>query len=271
MIIRSERNRERGPISRAYRDNAVSETRVGLPQIGELGKNQESLIREFVPTIKFLALRLAVRVPSGLNVDDLISVGTLGLLDAISKFDSTRQIKFRTYAEFRIRGAMLDEIRAMDWVPRSIRKRIRKIQQASTRYTQRHAQPPTESELAAELDMNVEEINEVLLQAKSSVLLSLEDFGIQDDENLCPPIELVDRDQPTPLESLLTEDTRRIVVSSINRLPKRLRLILTLYHFEELTMKEIGTLLNVTESRICQLHAQAMIRLRSLLHWRIPR
>ena len=270
-MIHSEIHNESSQASRTFRNSPDSAKTEEIPYIDDWAGNPEELIREFIPTIKFLALRLSVRVPSGLNVDDLISVGTLGLLDAISKFDSTRKIKFRTYAEFRIRGAMLDEIRAMDWVPRSIRKRIRRIQQGTTKYIQRNLQPPTEAELAAELDMNVEELNKVLLQANSSVLLSLEDFGIQEDDTQSLPIELVDRDQPTPLESLLSEDTRRILVSSINRLPKRLRLVLTLYHFEELTMKEIGTLLNVTESRICQLHAQAMIRLRSLLHWRMPK
>ncbi len=161
---------------------AVKKNRVPSPKFALNGQDCENLIREFVPMIKYIALRLAMRMSSGLNVEDLISVGTLGLLDAFSKFDPTREIKFRTYAEFRIRGAMLDEIRAMDWVPRSIRKRIGKIQQATNAYTQRKCRPPTEAELAAELGMEAEEIDEILLQARGSVLLSLEDIGAHDDE-----------------------------------------------------------------------------------------
>ncbi len=235
------------------------------------GDEREQLIQDFVPVIKYMALRLAMRVSSGLNVEDLISAGTVGLLDAITKFDPSREIKFRTYAEFRIRGAMLDEIRAMDWVPRSMRERIGKIQHAANEYTKRKGRPPTESELAAELGMEAEEVDATLLQAKGSVVLSLEDLGSHDDD--AHPIldALADRDQPTPLESLLSEDTRKILADAIDHLPERQRLVLTLYYFEELTMKEIGATLNVTESRICQLHAQAMIRLKAQLHSRLSR
>ncbi|MCA9472424.1 MAG: FliA/WhiG family RNA polymerase sigma factor [Nitrospirales bacterium] len=235
------------------------------------GDEREQLIQDFVPVIKYMALRLVMRVSSGLNVEDLISAGTVGLLDAITKFDPSREIKFRTYAEFRIRGAMLDEIRAMDWVPRSMRERIGKIQHAANEYTKRKGRPPTEAELANELGMEPEEVDETLLQAKGSVILSLEDLGSNDDDSHPILDALADRDQPNPLESLLSEDTRKILADAIDHLPERQRLVLTLYYFEELTMKEIGATLNVTESRICQLHAQAMIRLKSHLHNRLSR
>ena len=234
-------------------------------------EERENLIQEFAPVIKYMALRLAMRVSSGLNVEDLISAGTVGLLDAITKFDPSREIKFRTYAEFRIRGAMLDEIRAMDWVPRSMRERIGKIQHAANEYTKRKGRPPTESELAAELGVDAEVVDETLLQAKGAVILSLEDLGTNDDETHPILDALADRDQPNPLESLLSEDTRKVLADAIDRLPERQRLVLTLYYFEELTMKEIGAVLNVTESRICQLHAQAMIRLKAQLHSRLSR
>ena len=249
----------------------VKETLVPENDFDPKKKDLETLIREFVPIIKFIALRLAMRMPNGLNIEDLMSVGTLGLLDALGKFDPTRNIKFRTYAEFRIRGAMLDEIRAMDWVPRSIRKQIGKIQQATNEYTCRNGRPPTEAELAGELEMEAEKIDKILLQAKGTVLLSFEDIRTQDDEPQSVLNGLVDQDQLNPLESLLFEDRRKILADSLDRLPERQRLVLTLYHFEELTMKEIGAVLKVTESRICQLHAQAMIRLKALLHSRIPR
>ena len=235
------------------------------------GDEREQLIQDFVPVIKYMALRLAMRVSSGLNVEDLISAGTVGLLDAITKFDPSREIKFRTYAEFRIRGAMLDEIRAMDWVPRSMRERIGKIQHAANEYTKRKGRPPTEAELAAELGIEAEEVDATLLQAKGSVVLSLEDLGSHDDDSHPILDALADRDQPNPLESLLSEDTRKILAEAIDHLPERQRLVLTLYYFEELTMKEIGATLSVTESRICQLHAQAMIRLKAQLHSRLSR
>jgi len=250
---------------------AIKDTRVPANDFNFNNKDCETLIREFAPIIKFIALRLGIRMPNGLNVDDLVSVGTLGLLDAMGKFDPTRNIKFRTYAEFRIRGAMLDEIRAMDWVPRSVRKRIGKIQHAANEYTRKNCRPPTEAELARELEMEPEKIDEILLQAKGTVLLSLEDIKTQDDEPHSVLNGLVDQDRQNPLEALLTEDRRKILADSLDRLPERQRLVLTLYHFEELTMKEIGAVLNVTESRICQLHAQAMIRLKALLHSRFSR
>ena len=234
-------------------------------------KDIESIIREFVPNIKYMAYRLAIRMPNGLNIEDLISVGTLGLLDALGKFDSTRNIKFRTYAEFRIRGAMLDEIRAMDWVPRSVRRKIGKIQHATNEYTRRNGRLPTESELAGELEIDAEKIDKILLQAKGTVLLSLEDIQTQSEEPHSVWNGLVDQDRPNPLEALLTEDRRKILADSLDRLPERQRLVLTLYHFEELTMREIGDVLNVTESRICQLHAEAMIRLKALLRRRFNR
>ncbi|MDR4494425.1 MAG: sigma-70 family RNA polymerase sigma factor [Nitrospirales bacterium] len=234
-------------------------------------QEREELIQEFLPVIKYMAMRLAMRVSNGLNVEDLMSAGMVGLLDAMTKFDPSREIKFRTYAEFRIRGAMLDEIRAMDWVPRSMRERIGKIQHAANEWTKRKGRPPSEAELAEVLGIEPHEVDETLLQAKGSVVLSLEDLGTNDEDSHPILDALADRDQPTPLESLVSEDARRALVEAIERLPERQRLVLTLYYFEELTMKEIGVVLSVTESRICQLHAQAMIRLKALLHARLDR
>jgi RNA polymerase sigma factor FliA len=239
--------------------------------VGIRGEEREVLIKEFVPVIKYMALRLAMRVPAGLNVEDLMSAGTVGLLDALSKFDSSREVKFRTYAEFRIRGAMLDEMRSMDWVPRSVRERIGRIQHAANEFTKRKGRTPSEQELAAELGVDAKEVDETLLQAKGTVVLSLDDLGTSDDDAHSILDVLADTDQPNPLESLLSEDTRKVLAEAIDRLPERQRLVLTLYYFEELTMKEIGTLLSVTESRICQLHAQAMVRLKAQLSNKLSR
>jgi RNA polymerase sigma factor for flagellar operon FliA len=159
----------------------------------------------------------------------------------------------------------------MDWVPRSLRERISKIQHATNEWTKRKGHPPTEAELAESLGMETQEVDETLLQAKGAVVLSLDDLG-SNEEDAHPILDvLADRDQPNPLESLVSEDARRALVDAIERLPDRQKLVLTLYYFEELTMKEIGVILHVTESRICQLHAQAMIKLKALLHTRLPR
>ena len=234
-------------------------------------QERETMIKDFLPVIKYMAMRLSMRASSGLNVEDLMSAGMVGLLDALTKFDPSREIKFRTYAEFRIRGAMLDEIRAMDWVPRSLRERIGKIQHAANEWTKRKGHPPTEEELAGSLGIEAKEVDETLLQAKGAVVLSLDDMGSHDEESHPILDALADRDQPSPLESLVSEDARRALVDAIERLPDRQRLVLTLYYFEELTMKEIGVILHVTESRICQLHAQSMIKLKALLHNRVIR
>jgi len=239
--------------------------------VGIRGEEREGMIKDFVPVIKYMALRLAMRVPAGLNVEDLISAGTVGLLDALSKYDPGREVKFRTYAEFRIRGAMLDEMRAMDWVPRSVRERMGRIQHAANEFTKRKGRTPTEQELATELGVDAKEVDDTLLQAKGAVVLSLDDLGTTDDDAHSILDALADTEQPSPLESLLSEDTRKVLADAIDRLPERQRLVLTLYYFEELTMKEVGTLLNVTESRICQLHAQAMVRLKAQLSNKLSR
>jgi RNA polymerase sigma factor FliA len=261
---------KRGAVTIAPEKSVSEQTRPSLPTKLSLStQEREAMIQEFLPVIKYMAMRMAMRVSSGLNVEDLMSAGMVGLLDALTKFDPSREIKFRTYAEFRIRGAMLDEIRAMDWVPRSLRERIGKIQHAANELTKRKGRPPTEEELAESLGMDAREVDETLLQAKGSVVLSLDDLGNHDDESHPVFDALADRDQPTPLESLVSEDARHALVEAIERLPERQRLVLTLYYFEELTMKEIGVVLHVTESRICQLHAQAMIKLKALLHTRL--
>ncbi len=234
-------------------------------------QERETMVTDFLPVIKYMAMRLSMRVSSGLNVEDLMSAGMVGLLDALTKFDPSREIKFRTYAEFRIRGAMLDEIRAMDWVPRSLRERIGKIQHAANEWTKRKGHPPTEEELAESLGMETKEVDATLLQAKGAVVLSLDDLGSHEEDSHPILDALADRTQPSPLEALVSEDARRALVDAIERLPDRQRLVLTLYYFEELTMKEIGVILHVTESRICQLHAQSMIKLKALLHNRLTR
>lgn len=222
---------------------------------------RERIIREFAPVIKAMAHRLAFRLPAHLDAQDLISAGVIGLMDALTKYDPAREAKFKTYAEFRIRGAMLDEIRAMDWVPRSVHERIAQLQKAQHAAEKRLGRPPTDEELAQELHLSVEELLDFLTRSQGAVLLSIEDLGVQDD---APAIirSLIDTRHPDPLAMVVSEDIRRTLARAIAELPEKERLVLTLYYYEELTMKEIGGILKVTESRVCQIHAKAILKLK---------
>jgi len=226
---------------------------------------QERIIREFAPVVKAIAHRLAFRLPAHLDADDLISVGIMGLMDAMKKYDPSREAKFKTYAEFRIRGAMLDEMRSMDWIPRSVHERLSTLEKANAELLSRLGRPPTEEELAAELKLTSSELAEFLTRAQGAVLVSLEDLGVQETDGRKILRMLVDTEHPDPLAMVVTENRREILAKAIDALPKKERLVLTLYYCEELTMKEIGRILNVTESRVCQLHTKAILTLKATL------
>lgn len=228
-------------------------------------QRREALIKEFAPTIKYLASRLASRLPSHLSAEDLISVGLIGLLNAFERYDPGRETKFKTYAEYRIRGAMLDEIRSMDWVPRSVRDRITMLQRTCEDLQKRKGRPPTEEEIADVLGLSADEYNDFLVRSQGAVVLSLDDMDGQDMEPKTLMQCLADPHATDPLASLVNDDTRRALGAAIEALPEKERLVVTLYYYEELTMKEIGKVLSVTESRVSQLHSQAVIRLKAAL------
>jgi RNA polymerase sigma factor for flagellar operon FliA len=226
---------------------------------------REWLIREFAPVIRAIAHRLAYRLPPHLDVDDLISVGVMGLMDAMGRYDPTREAKFKTYAEFRIRGAMLDEIRSMDWVPRSVRERINAVQKTQADLVKRYGRPPTEEEMAAALNLSVEELSELLSLAQGAVMVNIDELGLQEADRRSILRMLVETQHPDPLASVITEDVRATLRKAIEELPEKERLVVALYYVEELTMKEIGRVLNVTESRVCQIHTKAMLYLKAKL------
>lgn len=227
----------------------------------------ERIIREFAPVIKAIAHRLAFRLPAHLDADDLISAGVIGLMDAMTKYDPAREAKFKTYAEFRIRGAMLDEIRSMDWIPRSVHKRIGLLQKTHTELMKRYGRPPTDEEVAEALNLSLTELSDFLACAQGAVLLSLDDLGVQEEDGHHILRMLVDTEHPDPLSLVVSENVRERLAKAIEELPKKERLVLTLYYFEELTMKEIGRILNVTESRVCQIHTKAILCLKSKLQF----
>lgn len=227
--------------------------------------SRERVIREFAYVIKAMAHRLAFRLPAYLDAEDLISVGVIGLMDAMEKYDPSREAKFRTYAEFRIRGAMLDEIRSMDWIPRSVHERISLLQRTQSELLNRYGRPPSEEEVAAALKMSVAELDEFLSRAQGAVLISLDDLGIQEPDGHKILKTLADDEHPDPLSLVVHEREREALTRAIQELPEKERLVLTLYYYEELTMKEIGSILGVTESRVCQIHTKAVLHLKTKL------
>ncbi len=226
---------------------------------------REQIIREFAHVIRAIAHRLAFRLPAYLDAEDLVSVGVIGLMDAMDKYDPNREAKFKTYAEFRIRGAMLDEIRSMDWIPRSVHERISQLQRAQTELLNRLGRPPSDEETAAALGMSVSELDDFLSRSRGAVLISLDDLGIHEPDGNKILRMLADHQHPDPLSTIVNEREREHLATAIQALPEKERLVLTLYYYEELTMKEIGKILNVTESRVCQIHTKACLHLKSAL------
>ena len=223
---------------------------------------QERLIAEFAPKIRIMANRLSSRLPAHLDVDDIINVGVIGLMDAMTKYDPERETMFKTYAEFRIRGAMLDEIRAMDWVPRSIREKASKLRGVYQSIEQREGRPATEEEVAGELEIDLPTLHKMLQQVSHTAVLSLDDLGVDSDREVNILECIAQESTPDPLQDLLQQDTWDLLGEAIDRLPHKERMVVTLYYYEELTMREIGSVLGITESRVSQLHSQAILRVK---------
>jgi RNA polymerase sigma factor for flagellar operon FliA len=227
--------------------------------------HRELIIKEFAHIVKAMAYRLAYRLPAYMDAEDLVSVGIIGLMDAMDKYDPSREAKFKTYAEFRIRGAMLDEIRSMDWIPRSVHERVTTLQRTHAQLLNRLGRPPTDEEVAAEMKLSLAELDDFLVRSQGAVLVSLDDFNLHEPD--APKIldMLADRQHPDPLTTILNDQERERVADAIEQLPEKERLVLTLYYYEELTMKEIGRILKVTESRVCQIHTKAVLHLKGML------
>jgi len=227
---------------------------------------RDQLIMDYAPLIKFIAQKIAIRLPSNIELDDLTSAGVIGLMDAIEKYDPTRDNKFKTYAEFRIRGAILDELRSQDWVPRSVREKAKKIEKVYAALEQKLGRTATEKELAYELDMNLFELNDLISQVKAISLMSLDEMGgpsQSDRKSLLDCLENLNA--KNPYTQLKVSAMKNVLMKAIEDLPETQRLVLSLYYYEDLNLKEIGRILLVTESRVSQLHTQAVLKLRSRL------
>ncbi|MBV6477129.1 MAG: RNA polymerase sigma factor FliA [Rhodocyclaceae bacterium] len=228
---------------------------------GKLDRDQ--IIMQYAPLVKRIAYHLMAKLPASVQAEDIIQNGMIGLIDAVGRFEEGLGAQFETYAVQRIRGAMLDGLRENDWLPRSLRRDMRRIEGAVSQLEQRYGRQPTEGELAKALDMALGEYQKMLQDARGYQLLHLEDFGDGDDD------DYLDRHLPAadadPLTALLDKNMRDVLIRAIEDLPEREKTVMGLYYEEELNLREIGEILGVSESRVCQLHSQAIARLRAKL------
>jgi RNA polymerase sigma factor for flagellar operon FliA len=218
-------------------------------------------IREFAPLVRRLAHHLAARLPASVELDDIIQAGMIGLMDAASRYEEGHGTQFETFASQRIKGAMLDELRQNDWMPRSVRKTLRQIEQAIARLEQRHSRPPTEDEIARELGVTLASYQSQLAGARGMELVLFDDLGRADDDDYLA--RHVPDNRENPSARLEDRQFREALIRGIDALPEREKLVLSLYYEQELYFKEIAAVLEVSESRVCQLHGQAVARLRS--------
>ncbi|HOF04115.1 MAG TPA: FliA/WhiG family RNA polymerase sigma factor [Syntrophales bacterium] len=231
-------------------------------------KKRDELILRFAPLVKSIVTRMTAKLPiDGADKEALINVGIIGLMGALEKFDESRNVQFETYAKFRIRGAVLDELRLNDWVPRSVRDKDDKLVKAYHELEKKLGRAPTEEEAAAHLGVEMDEYYRLLTGAKAVTVISTEDVTADYIDYHTDGEWLQSVDQGNPLDLLTGEETRMRLKKAIDALPEKERVVMSLYYFEELTMKEIGCTLRLTESRVCQLHSQAVLRMRAALRY----
>lgn len=223
---------------------------------------REDLILKYAPLVKYIVDRMAIRFPPNISKEELISAGIIGLLDALDKFDSEMGIKFQTYAEHRIKGAILDELRRMDWIPRSIRKDIHRLEHAITAVKMRVGRNPEDSEVAQEMGVTIDSYYRIINRARGIGLLSL-DETLPDGST--PKFAVQASDLPSPFDELKIKELKKIIAQALSDLSQREQLVVSLYYYDELTLKEIAKVLGLTESRISQIHSEAIIKLRAKL------
>lgn len=228
---------------------------------GTVDKQQH--LEKFAPLVKRIAHHMMSRLPGSVEADDLIQVGMMGLMEALNRYEEMPGAQFETYAQQRIRGAMLDELRQLDWLPRGARRNMRQIEAAVNALQQQLGRSPTEKEIAGELRVTIEGYHQMLLDARGAQLVHYEDFTDSDDD------DFLERNCAAtgadPLANLLDGDLRHALIGAIDGLPEREKTLMGLYYEQEMNFKEIGAILGVSESRICQIHSQAVARLRSVL------
>jgi len=231
-------------------------------------KLRERLILHYSPLVKYVAGRVGVGLPPNIEQADLVSYGIFGLIDAIEKFDLERAIKFETYAISRIKGAIIDELRSIDWIPRSVRYKAREVEKAYAALEAKLHRSPTEAEVAEELGIKLEELHTIFSQVSFVNVVALDELlsaGGEKGDKLSLVDTLEDTKAEDPVAAFETEETKYLLAKAINTLPEREKIVVTLYYYEGLTLAEIGQVLGVTESRICQMHTKAVLQLRGKL------
>jgi len=233
---------------------------------------KDKLLVEYSHIVKYVTQRLAVNLPPSVDRDDLYSAGIMGLIRAVETFEPERGFKFETYAGHKIRGAVLDELRALDWVPRSVRQKARDLQRVFTKLENRLGRSPYDDEVCEELGVRIEEYEQILAEVTPTTIVSLDESktdAYSDSKDIKVIDQVEDPSSVNPLKELGFEEIKDILKDAIGDLPENERLVVALYHYEELTLKEIGVVLNLTESRVSQIHSKAMIKLRAKLLQRI--
>ena len=229
---------------------------------------RERLILHYSPLVKYVAGRVGVGLPPNIEQADLVSYGFFGLIDAIEKFDLERAIKFETYAISRIRGAIIDELRSIDWIPRSVRYKAREVEKAYASLEAKLRRTPTEQEVAGELEISTTELRAIFSQVSFVNVLALDELlnsGGEKGDKLSLVDTLEDSKAEDPVQAFEAEEMKYLLAGAINTLPEREKIVVTLYYYEGLTLAEIGQVLGVTESRICQMHTKAVLQLRGKL------
>jgi RNA polymerase sigma factor for flagellar operon FliA len=230
-------------------------------------KLREYFIKKYAPLVKYVAGKVAVGMPHNVEFDDLVSYGTFGLLDAIEKYDPSKEVKFKTYAMTRVRGGIFDELRNVDWIPRSIRQKAKQVEKIILELENRMGRTAEDEEIAQELDIDIDEFHELMSKISGTSLISLNDVWHGNDEN--EEMVFVDTlESPEALNPdtiVEREEIKNMIVECIKKLPDREKKVVVLYYYEDLTLKEIGEVLEVTESRVSQLHTKAIMRLRGRL------
>nr|WP_217365060.1 MULTISPECIES: FliA/WhiG family RNA polymerase sigma factor [Brevibacillus] len=224
------------------------------------------LITKFLPLVDKVANRLAINLPANVDKDDLISYGRFGLLDALAKFDHTRGLQFETYAMWRIRGAMIDGLRENDWIPRTVRDKAKKIEEAYTTLEQQMLRMPTDQEVSEYLGISEKDLQQVFLETSLASMVSIDEaVGEEDEQKTARHSYIVDELTPRPESVAEVSSLKEVLVGVIDKLPEKERLVVSLFYFEELTLSEIAEIMSLSPSRISQLHSKALFRLRSAL------
>ncbi|WP_028974894.1 RNA polymerase sigma factor WhiG [Spirochaeta cellobiosiphila] len=228
---------------------------------------RDTFIKQYAPLVRYVAGKVSVGMPHNVEFDDLVGYGVFGLFDAIDKFDPEKHVKFKTYAVTRIRGAIFDELRSIDWVPRSVRQKTRELEDTVQHLEASLGRSASDAEIANKMGISVNDFQKVLLKISGTSILSLNDVWYTGEEN--DKVSIVDSiESPTSLnpDTIVEKDEiKRVIVEAIQSLPEKEKKVLVLYYYEDLTLKEIGKVLEVTESRVSQLHTKAIMRLRSKL------